>query len=811
MTAINDLVEAAGSLRVGGRAGMLGEAAASLAMPFSMLYDSVPRVSAPPAALGLDRPEGAAAAPIDVYALVEAVLRSTSGLAARTASVPEIYTRYVPMAMPASTAGPSAQPAGHAGPAEPAVSPYAATASVGPSAPFGSGGALLPGLALEKLRDEFAGLTGELAEVERLIGEALRMPESDAPAISGPVSMPPIHEERSGYDGPSDAGPVVLEKTMIVEKAGEKPVREAPRYGDAPRPSRLAAVLALGVGLPRALRTSGAGLAAMPRIAAVDVPAMTAAVAGPVMLDEAPGAAKRAAEPAGPASAADIASPQPAPPAPLDLAMDVGRMFRSLVVSCLAMRGTAPGRSATRDGVTQLLLSLPGQKAAEDSASGLFAALAGLQAPRLPAVAIAQEPVVIPAPAALEAASPPAGKAPSGASQAHEAAMPDVVPTPGEGLLRSTVLGDLRDLRGAILSLQDVASGLGKAGIPPVAEFPNAAEAPAPPPVEISGDVPFSMPYAPEGASVDLRGVYGAIGGVRAALDYLRTNVPTLADFVVLQRAVAAFVPVAGPTAAAAPPSPAEYLPAAVPPAAPVIAVEGVPASAPVVLPDLSWVAREFGQMRGMIARLQVPMYASGGLVEEPTLAFVGETEPEWIVPQSTLEDFHAKIADFQAAIRRSYGLLWDDVQALGTSMQQTVDGVNEALASATSTESTESSSSEGKEYEVDYEKQLTGVVSKMLDPYLKDFYFSIDDLKGSITSIANAGFFTAVSGMASLYGIEKVKEQIFGTTEEEKSESGGDGGGGDAESDDEEDFWALVEEDSFGDKRDGKFDGEES
>ena len=398
-------------------------------------------------------------------------------------------------------------------------------------------------------------------------------------------------------------------------------------------------------------------------------------------------------------------SPEAVALSPMSRAMDVSNIFNGLVRSYLMARGTAPGTHATKEGITQFLLSLPEPQMAESQVPELFSVAARLQDAR---------------PAVTEA------------TVAEDS---------------SSLLGDLRDLRGTMASLQaavdslrlPVASATGSpeaAGIIEILSAPGITS-------NVADNIPVVQPDQ-EWISGELLSVQDSIARLQSAYNYLRVNVPTLADFVVLQKFIQDV-----PTAQAA------NMPPAVVPAG--ITIEGVqPKSAPISIPDYSWVTREFGQMQGMIARLQVPMYAEGGLVTEPTLAFVGESEPEWIVPMSAWDESQAKLNEY-------YSMLWSQIQDMGTAMEDTVSGMNDALASVQASGSGAGSSSDdssdGTNYNVDYMGQMKDVVGRLFDPYLKQFHLNMSDLQGSFTSMSKAGFITAGSGIATLYGTDKVKD----------------------------------------------------
>jgi hypothetical protein len=328
-----------------------------------------------------------------------------------------------------------------------------------------------------------------------------------------------------------------------------------------------------------------------------------------------------------------------------------------------------------------------------------------------------------------------------------------------------TILGDLSEMQGTMEALQDTVRGLRSAS-PPATEAPGAVGAPAAAWPEYEGELSI---------------IRASIARLQAAMDYLSVNVPTLADLVVIQKA-------AGVPQAAVPQA---SMPVAV-------TIEGVQpkASAPVSLPDLSWVTREFGQMQGMIARLQVPMYAEGGLVQEPTLAFVGESEPEWIVPMSAWDTSQVKLNEF-------YSMLWSQIQDLGTAMNKTVDGVNKALEGV-------KSGGEEKSEDTDLRQQLQDTMKDLVDKYLGMIGLSVDTLKDA-EKTAGMGLVLGTATVALPYA----KKILVGDDEEEKEDSSGGGKEDeDREEDDEEDFWDMIDDldeaEEINDKRDGKFDDEE-
>jgi hypothetical protein len=517
------------------------------------------------------------------------------------------------------------------------------------------------------------------------------------------------------------------------------------------RPPKLASVLAQGISLPEIIRKSTVEMLVMQTVLAAEVPApvmmgpvQAAAVPEPGQLMTAPTAVGSSV--AAPDIVPDKSFTKPASVStPVAQALDIARMFNGLIGSYLAMRGTAPGRSAVKEGVTQLLLSLPEQQSVEGPVSGLFDVMAGLQAAR---------PRPVETLRTIEITAP-------GTS----------APLPEGESMQTTILGDLREIHGTMLSLQDAVGGLRKAGLSSQ---------------EIPGAIESSAPVQPEyeGVAGELSVIQASIARLQAAMDFLRVNVPTLADFVVLQKAVTGVTPVS------------VAVPEAGTPLA--VAIEGVQpkSAAPISLPDISWVAREFGQMQGMIARLQVPMYAEGGLVQQPTLAFVGESEPEWIVPMSAWDASQTKLNEF-------YSMLWSQIQELGASMKDTVGGVNEALAGvqAGGGGGEEGSSSE------DVGTQIEETVQGLVDKYLGMIGLSMDTLKNA-QKTAGMGVVLGTATVALPYA----KDTLLGKEEEEeKEDSGGDDGDEKEEEDDEEEFWDMIDDlddaASISDKRDGKFD----
>jgi len=220
-------------------------------------------------------------------------------------------------------------------------------------------------------------------------------------------------------------------------------------------------------------------------------------------------------------------------------ALDIGRAFRALIVSYLSLRGTPARRGDIKEGVTQLLLSLPEQKAVEGPASGLFDFMAALQAAGPKAAGALQ-------PAEIVAGAP--------AATAHP--LPEDVER-----LQPATPGDVSEVRDMVSALQDAVQACGRAGSPTPA-MPGAIE-----------HVAAVWPEE-EGMAGELSGIYASIAGLRAAMDYLRVNVPTLADFVALQRAIVSMPGGAAVSDAAAPVA---------------VTIEGVQpkAAAPVSLPDM--------------------------------------------------------------------------------------------------------------------------------------------------------------------------------------------------------------------------------
>jgi hypothetical protein len=718
------------------------------------------------------------ALPVDIYSMIDEIRRSISELRGRTADIPDIYTQYLPPGAQAPIVGTSGMMEA-ALPMEVRPRPVIRmeqTESISTDKLSDDDDRALPAkpahdirqasTMLRRFREDYAGLARDLTEVEQLIGEAIRasafdrpivIPVPNASALAMPREVIPVQEGRPAPEA------VVIEKARVAgaeagsEIAGveRRPETSAKAPAKAQGTSmeaghaKLARGLVQGISLSNVIRNSTVEMMVLQAAIAAEVPAGAAVqalsmteygqyVPAPAVMAESHGMAL-------PESAPDKAAQRPAiSVSPVAQAVDVARIFDGLISSYLNIRGTPSRRGAMQDGVTQLLLSLPGQQAMEGHESGLFDVIAGLQASR---------------PKALEMPAP--AQTPTTTSTP---ASPDDEP------MQSTILGDLREIRGTMGALQDAVGGLRMAGLPSQ-EAPGATE--------VTGVIRPEY----EGMAGEFSSIQASIARLQAAMDYLRVNVPTLADFVMLQRAFAGVRP--GSAAA---------VPEAVSPVA--IAIEGVqPKSAPISLPDFSWVTREFGQMQGMIARLQVPMYAEGGLVQQPTLAFVGESEPEWIVPMSAWDASQTKLNEF-------YSMLWSQIQDLGASMKETVGGVNEALEGVQAGGKEESEDS-------DIGQQLQDTMKDLVDKYLGMVGLSVDTLK-DVEKTAGMG---VVLGTATV-ALPFAKKIMMGEDEEEKEEASG-GEKDDAEDeDDEEDFWELIDDlddaESINDKRDGKFDPDE-
>jgi hypothetical protein len=807
MTAINDLAEVAGSMRCAVSLVPLDLAMAGIGKPVRLLYESLPRslidlksdtLQAINIAHASDRDiQVDQASPVDIYSLLEEVRRTLSGMQERSASIPDIYAHYAytaalapqlaasnmpepdipvesrPASVDAIKREPSRTPSADVKPksrqkvvekeSQPGDTPgYAFEQDIGHS-----------NLIMQQLRDDSAVLSWNMAEIERMVDEAIRLSSGGSIGNVSNAAYTELYRavsadaEKSRETRPEAGMPQAPDMA-----AG---VRKYPAITDggkeAPASTPVARSLAEGAGLLNMIRRSTPDIIVLQAAMARDVSGSMAMEAiqpsaepGFTEVRFVPSEASGAGNAGSSADEPDLVAPRAAAKvSPVSSAMDVTKIFNGLVRSYLVARGTAPGRHATKEGITQLLLSLPGPQTPESPVPELFSVAARLQDAR---------PTVTEAPIAEDT---------------------------------SSLLGDLRELRGTMATLQ---AAVGSLRLPVVADTTGSQETTGTMEMPaglgltdndiIAGNIPAAGQPDQEWISGELLSVQGSIARLQAAFNYLRVNVPTLADFVVLQK----FIQVA-PTEQAT--TVTQALPAG-------IAIEGVqPKRAPIPLPDYTWVTREFLQMQGMVARLQVPMYAEGGLVEQPTLAFVGESEPEWIVPMSAWDASQSKLNEF-------YSILWSQIQDLGTAMQDTVKGVNEALGSAQTSSGSGTSSGEGedsgdaKEYNVDYMDQMNDAIGRLLDPYLKQFNLSISDMKGSFTSMSKAGFITAGSGIATLYGTDKLKEHFLGDEEEE--DASGDGGG-DTEAEgsddsDEEDFWSMIEgmgaAASISDKRNGNF-----
>jgi hypothetical protein len=699
--------------------------------------------------------------PVDIFSLIEELRRSVVELEARTASVPDIYSYYLPQAVPAPVMAPAAEPAAvyireQAQPVDKRQEPVDASASAGAKpARAPDNDIVRSGQALGRLMDDSAGLTYDMAEVERLINEAMRSSAADIPVIISAKTGPMVPSQEAGLEYIERPAPevIVREKTTIVKEVHSK---EGTREKEVivPGPARLATVLTQGISLPDVIRKSTVEMLVMQTVFSAGVPAgivpaATAQAQEPARYQAAPAALEIQSVIAQDAVPDKISTKVAVPAAritvtPVAQALDIARAFNDMIGSYLAFRGTPARRGDIKEGVTRLLLSLPEQKAVDGPVSGLFDIMAALQASGPKAVGVLQPVEVV-------------AKVPS----ATAASLPPTIET-----AQPTILGDLSEIKGTMEALQDTARGLSSA-IPTAAEAPLAAGAPAAEWPEYEGELSI---------------IRASIARLQAAMEYLSLNVPTLADLVVIQK-TAGIPQVAAPQAVA---------PVAV-------TIEGVQpkAAAPISLPDLSWVTREFGQMQGMIARIQVPMYAEGGLVQEPTLAFVGESEPEWIVPQSTWNDSLSKL-------NNSYSLLWSYIQDLGAAMDDTVGGVNEALKSIKSGGGSDSTDNE------DIGSQINDTVKGIVDKYLGMVGLSVDTLM-NVEKTAGVGLLLGVGTVALPYA----KNVMFGEDEDEEKEgsSGGDDDK-DEEKDDEEDFWDMIEDlddaAEINDKRDGKFEPEE-
>jgi hypothetical protein len=161
-----------------------------------------------------------------------------------------------------------------------------------------------------------------------------------------------------------------------------------------------------------------------------------------------------------------------------------------------------------------------------------------------------------------------------------------------------------------------------------------------------------------------------------------------------------------------------------------------------------------------------------------------------------------------QTKLNEFYHLLWLQIQALGTSMQETVNGVNTALEGVQASGGSGGSGSgdEGDSADKDVGTQVQETMEGLIDKYLGMIGLSMDSLKNA-QKTAGMGIVLGTASVALPYA----KEVLTG--EEEKEEDDEDSGGDDEEKeeeDDEEDFWDMIDglDDaaSIGDKRDGKF-----
>jgi len=217
MTAINDLVAAAAGIRV----------------PFGILYESLPSAAARIgiiSAIGIAQMPGPDSPaeqplPVDIFSLIEELRRSVSELEAGTASVPDIYTHYLPQAAPAlavpqAVTAPVMAPAGEptavyipdqAQPVDKRHGPVEVSGNA-PTKPAQApdGDIIRSGQALGRLMEDSAGLAYDLAEVERLINEAMRQSASDIPAIAGAKAVPTAPSREAGVEYIERPAPEVI-------------------------------------------------------------------------------------------------------------------------------------------------------------------------------------------------------------------------------------------------------------------------------------------------------------------------------------------------------------------------------------------------------------------------------------------------------------------------------------------------------------------------------------------------------------------------------------------------------------------------
>jgi hypothetical protein len=288
------------------------------------------------------------------------------------------------------------------------------------------------------------------------------------------------------------------------------------------------------------------------------------------------------------------------------------------------------------------------------------------------------------------------------------------------------------------------------------------------------------------GASGDIPDLWLAVRSLQDSVANLRDSVPGIADFIGLQRAIEA-----RPATAAVSPgdAPAPRLS---------IAIEGVKSQgSSIELPDFTVVNDQFRQMQTAIARLQVPMYAGGGMVAEPTLAFVAESGPEQIVPGQDFATFIAQIT----LLNSNYTNLWNDVNVLWDGIRGLVAEVNDALGSVAGGGSDDVSSN---------------MVDRIYNRILLHFHLTQDVIDEFLAPQGFRAFIRGATEIGTEYGLNVLEEKAFDKDgHEDEKASVARVSETDAREDDEdkeeEEFWALLDKideiQKIMNKRQGKFE----
>jgi hypothetical protein len=452
------MVRIAGSLSIAGHLGTFNVAIVDVQTPVQALCESVKPYPARPDYSGLTgagpatKENGAVQGyPADIFSMLAEMQRSIDWLSQRTASVPAIYTNYLPAKV--EVPGPAYHIlAGRPETAEqdmPAKSPVkSAGESEGLAKQKGSVSApamekspsvasldreiVQSGLAIEQFKGDLMDVTMNLAGVQAAIEEIARL------SLAGDVEVMPVPAVPASTGRPVPDVPAVEPAHVVSIDRDRFPAEQRAtgkaKPGHAPEASEFTRSVARSVGLTKALLGSTIGAVNLPAAVAREV--VPDAVARTTAIEH-----HQADQYLQPWPVAPAREQMPAPPvvqpvtdkaevSPVVQTIETYNTIISVVKASEVLSSILPMRSVAKGEITQYLLSMPGHPADDRQMQAVIDIGAMLQADAMPMAA-------------------PAGT---------------ILPT-GAG-----ASGDIPDLWLAVRSLQDSMANL-KGSVPGMADF----------------------------------------------------------------------------------------------------------------------------------------------------------------------------------------------------------------------------------------------------------------------------------------------------------------------------------------------------